>query len=103
MKNSLQKFRRITKINQKEKIGVFSSGLFLFLGVALMVFFVILYFGGGYFRGFIAGGFILILLLVSGGGDPYSFLRALISTKEKPTWIWGRTSARSLFDERENK
>ena len=95
--NSPKKFRKTTKINRQEKIGVFSSGVFLFLGLGISIFFLIVFISNNVVVGFVFGGFIIAVLLVAGGSDPYKFIRSLINTTKKPKWTWGRYPARSLL------
>ena len=91
------KFRKTTKINRQEKIGVFSSGVFLFVGLGIATFFTIVFVSNNFVVAFICGGFIVSVLLVAGGSDPYKFVRSLSNTVKKPQWTWGRYPARSLF------
>ena len=97
MENSPKKFRRTTKVNQKSKIGVFSSGVFLFLGVGILIFFLVVYLVGSLIKAWILALFVVASLLVAAGSDPYKFVRSLSNAKKKPRWKWGRHPSRSLL------
>ena len=103
MNSPQEKFRKTTKINRKEKIGVFSSGVFLFVGLGIVTFFTVVYISNNVVVGFIFGGFIITVLLIAGGSDPYKFVRSLSNTAKKPKWTWGRYPARSLFKEQQKR
>lgn len=94
-------FRPTTKINQKEKVGVFTSGLFLLILPGVIVFF----FSATLFNrpgvGFFLGSLILLVLLISGGLEPYKFMREIANMVKKKRWTWGRKPAKSIFNKRD--
>lgn len=103
MDSPQEKFRRTTKINRQEKIGVFSSGVFLFVGLGILIFFTIVFVSNNVVVGFIFGFFIVTILLIAGGSDPYKFVRSLSNTVKKPRWTWGRYPARSLLGSQKSR
>lgn len=102
MAKKLDNFRRVTKINQKEKVGIFSSGLFIFLVPGLLAFLVIVWTTQNIWIGLLIGLFLLCVLLISGGIEPYRYIRALINSPSKHRWVWGRRPAKSIFKKNDN-
>lgn len=91
-------FRRTTKINQKEKIGVFTSGLFLLMFPGVLIFFLFATLLDLPGVGFLLGSLILLVLLISGGLEPYKFMREITNMVKKKRWTWGRKPAKSIFE-----
>ena len=97
MSRKQSSFRSTTKVNQKDKVGLLTSGLLLLLIPGFLAFFTVIYFFNSGWWGLLAWAFVTIILLSSGGLDPYKFVRELANTPKKKKWRWGRKRNKSIF------